>query len=85
VRLIRVDSKLEAFQSMPSTTATEPVGRVDPGQAVRLDGFVEQAQAAALALRRLDQQAVDRIVWAMVVAGLELLTCGYEGRPEGQA
>ena len=56
---------------MPSTTATEPMGRVDPDQALRLDGFVEQAQVAAVALRRLDQEAVDRIVWAMVVAGLE--------------
>ena len=37
----------------------------------RLDGFVERARAAAAALRRLDQAQVDRIVWAMVVAGLE--------------
>ena len=41
------------------------------GADARLDGFVERARAAAAALRRLDQQQVDRIVWAMVVAGLE--------------
>src|SRR5690242_7455789 len=39
--------------------------------AARLDGFVERAQAASVALRKLDQEAVDRIVWAMTVAGLE--------------
>ena len=37
----------------------------------RLDAFVDRAQRAATALRALDQEAVDRIVWAMVVAGLE--------------
>jgi acetaldehyde dehydrogenase/alcohol dehydrogenase len=44
---------------------------VEPQLAARLDGYVERARAAARALRRLDQEAVDRIVWAMVVAGLE--------------
>jgi acetaldehyde dehydrogenase/alcohol dehydrogenase len=44
---------------------------VDAAQADRLDGFVLRAQAAAESLRRLDQEAVDSIVWAMVVAGLE--------------
>src|SRR5512135_205903 len=39
--------------------------------ASRLDGFVQQARTAADALRQLDQDAVDRIVWAMTVAGLE--------------
>jgi acetaldehyde dehydrogenase / alcohol dehydrogenase len=37
----------------------------------RMDAYVERAQAAAEAFRRLDQEQVDRIVWAMVVAGLE--------------
>src|SRR5919108_1596663 len=37
----------------------------------RLDGFVQRAQDAAAAFRKLDQEAVDRIVWAMTVAGLE--------------
>ncbi|MGH2982975.1 MAG: iron-containing alcohol dehydrogenase, partial [Solirubrobacterales bacterium] len=48
-----------------------PVEVVDPAQADRLDGFVIRAQAAAESFRRLDQEAVDAIVWAMVVAGLE--------------
>jgi acetaldehyde dehydrogenase/alcohol dehydrogenase len=39
--------------------------------AARLDGFVERAREASAALRGLDQEAVDRIVWAMTVAGLE--------------
>src|SRR6185503_10017848 len=32
---------------------------------------VARARAASVALRALDQEGVDRIVWAMVVAGLE--------------
>ena len=39
--------------------------------ASRLDGFVERASEASTALRELDQETVDRIVWAMTVAGLE--------------
>src|SRR5689334_12601655 len=39
--------------------------------AARLDVFVDRARTAAAAMRRLDQEAVDRIVWAMTVAGLE--------------
>jgi acetaldehyde dehydrogenase / alcohol dehydrogenase len=46
-------------------------GAAAAGADARLDAFVERAQAAAAALRHLDQEAVDRIVWAMVVAGLE--------------
>ncbi|MGB0095289.1 MAG: bifunctional acetaldehyde-CoA/alcohol dehydrogenase [Solirubrobacteraceae bacterium] len=49
----------------PTTTSGE-----DDGTA-RLDGYVERAREAARALRELDQEAVDRIVWAMTVAGLE--------------
>jgi acyl-CoA reductase-like NAD-dependent aldehyde dehydrogenase len=37
----------------------------------RLDDYVQRARDAAVALRALDQEAVDRIVWAMTVAGLE--------------
>jgi acetaldehyde dehydrogenase/alcohol dehydrogenase len=37
----------------------------------RLDACVDRAAAAAEAFRALDQEAVDRIVWAMVVTGLE--------------
>jgi acetaldehyde dehydrogenase/alcohol dehydrogenase len=43
----------------------------DDEWAARLDGFVQRAQQAAKELRQLDQEAVDRIVWAMTVAGLE--------------
>ena len=39
--------------------------------AARLDAYVQRARDAADALRKLDQEAVDRIVWAMTVAGLE--------------
>jgi acetaldehyde dehydrogenase/alcohol dehydrogenase len=39
--------------------------------ASRLDGFVERASEASIALRELDQETVDQIVWAMTVAGLE--------------
>ena len=56
---------------MTSTTEIQPTGEVELEQAQRLDGFVARAQTAARAFRRLDQEAVDRIVWAMVVAGLE--------------
>ncbi|MGZ5337325.1 MAG: bifunctional acetaldehyde-CoA/alcohol dehydrogenase [Solirubrobacterales bacterium] len=44
---------------------------VGPVDADRLDGFVERALTAAEEFRRLDQEAVDGIVWAMVTAGLE--------------
>jgi acetaldehyde dehydrogenase/alcohol dehydrogenase len=44
---------------------------VDAAQADRLDGFVLRAQAAAESFRRFDQEQVDEVVWAMVVAGLE--------------
>src|SRR6266542_105880 len=52
-----------------AATAVPPI--VEHDLAVRLDGYVDRASAAARALRKLDQEAVDRIVWAMVVAGLE--------------
>ncbi len=52
-------------------TQPEPQSAVDAAQAERLDGFVGRAQEAAESFRRFDQEAVDRIVWAMVVAGLE--------------
>ncbi|HEX8977018.1 MAG TPA: bifunctional acetaldehyde-CoA/alcohol dehydrogenase [Solirubrobacteraceae bacterium] len=37
----------------------------------RIDEYVTRGRQAAAALRGLDQEAVDRIVWAMTVAGLE--------------
>jgi acetaldehyde dehydrogenase / alcohol dehydrogenase len=57
----------------PDGTSTPAAGErppVAPEVAARLDGYVERAQAAAAAFRELDQEAVDRTVWAMVVAGL---------------
>jgi acetaldehyde dehydrogenase/alcohol dehydrogenase len=44
---------------------------VDDATAARLEAIVERARAAAEAFRALDQDAVDGIVEAMVVAGLE--------------
>src|SRR5919197_1602517 len=54
-----------------ATATTDPAAAPDVEWAARLDGFVERAQEASKALRELDQEAVDRIVWAMTVAGLE--------------
>jgi len=55
-----------------ATAIKEPAApETDAEWAARLDGFVERAQEASIALRKLDQEAVDRIVWAMTVAGLE--------------
>src|SRR5437588_3373431 len=42
-----------------------------PDDAERIDAYVARARAAADAFRCLDQEAVDAIVWEMVVAGLE--------------
>jgi acetaldehyde dehydrogenase/alcohol dehydrogenase len=53
-----------------ATAAAAERPAVEPEVAARLDGYVERAQTAAAAFRELDQEAVDRIVWAMVVAGL---------------
>src|SRR5271165_4823011 len=66
-----VSFALTERRTVTSTTEIQPIGEVDAEQARRLDGFVERAQAAAKAFRAFDHQAVDRIVWAMVVAGLE--------------
>src|SRR5512133_3278398 len=54
-----------------ATAINDPAASQDVEWAARLDGFVERAQKASTALRELDQEAVDRIVWAMTVAGLE--------------
>ena len=50
---------------------TAPDGALDAGRVAELDQVVARAREAAAAFRRLDQAAVDRIVQAMVVAGLE--------------
>ncbi len=55
---------------MPSTPSPELHG-LDASRAAEVDQIVTRAREAAAGFRRLDQQAVDRIVWAMVVAGLE--------------
>ena len=44
---------------------------LEPGRKAELDAIVARARAAADAFRSLDQEAVDRIVRAMVVAGLQ--------------
>jgi acetaldehyde dehydrogenase/alcohol dehydrogenase len=57
-----------------TATAREPrrTAGLDGEQLERLDGFVARSRAAADAFRAIDDQtAVDRIVWALVVAGLE--------------
>jgi acetaldehyde dehydrogenase/alcohol dehydrogenase len=62
---------------VPSTTAQEVEAgasagvSLDPDQTARLETYVSRAGRAAEEFRRLDQEAVDEIVWAMVVAGLE--------------
>jgi acetaldehyde dehydrogenase/alcohol dehydrogenase len=55
-----------------ATAVKEPAApETDAEWTARLDGFVERARKASAALRELDQETVDRIVWAMTVAGLE--------------
>lgn len=53
------------------TAIEDPAASASTDWAARLDGYVERARQAAVALRDLDQAAVDGIVWAMTVAGLE--------------
>ncbi|MDJ0787636.1 MAG: bifunctional acetaldehyde-CoA/alcohol dehydrogenase [Myxococcota bacterium] len=55
---------------MGDTSVLETTG-LAPERAAELDAVVARARAAADAFRELDQETVDRIVWAMVVAGLE--------------
>ena len=53
-------------------TATTREPRLDDEQLERLDSVVARSRAAADAFRCIgDQEAVDRIVWALVVAGLQ--------------
>lgn len=51
--------------------ATNGAALLSPDQTERMDAYVARARQAAEAFRALDQETVDRIVWAMVVAGLE--------------
>jgi acetaldehyde dehydrogenase/alcohol dehydrogenase len=55
---------------MTVTLPTEPPAFVETDVAARLDAIVDRAAAAAAAFRALDQEAVDKIVHAMVVAGV---------------
>jgi hypothetical protein len=58
---------------MASTSAQDRRHALTPDDAERLDGYVARARAAADRFRAIDDQAaVDRIVRALVVAGLEL-------------
>lgn len=50
---------------------TDVAPGLSPGRCAELDQLVARARDAAVAFRQLDQAAVDRIVRAMVVAGLE--------------
>jgi len=57
---------------MASTTTQGALGALSTDQVDRLDEFVERATVAAERFRAIDDQAhVDRIVRALVVAGLE--------------
>lgn len=51
--------------------APTPAPAIDPGRAAELDALLARSRRAAEAFRALDQAAVDRIVRALVVAGLE--------------
>jgi acetaldehyde dehydrogenase/alcohol dehydrogenase len=53
------------------TAVADPVHALPVADRERLDAVVARSRRAAIAFRVLDQEAVDRIVWAMVVAGLE--------------
>ncbi|HYF27886.1 MAG TPA: bifunctional acetaldehyde-CoA/alcohol dehydrogenase [Baekduia sp.] len=53
----------------PEAVAAAP--GLDHDTCARLDGYVARARDAAERFRRLGQEEVDCIVWAMVVAGLE--------------
>ena len=56
---------------MTATLSSQPPpALVEADVAARLDTIVDRAGAAAAAFRELDQEAVDRIVHAMVVAGV---------------
>jgi len=49
-----------------------PPAGLDDATIDRLDDVVARSRAAADAFRRIDdQETVDRIVWALVVAGLQ--------------
>ncbi len=53
------------------TAETTDIAETGGEWASRLDGYVQRARVAAVALRALDQEAVDRIVRAMAITGIE--------------
>src|SRR5664280_1282735 len=53
-------------------TMTDATFGLDEAKIAELNAVVDRAQAAAAAFRKLDQKAVDDIVLAMVVAGLDV-------------
>ena len=57
--------------AITTPTTPEPVSVHDEEWSARLDEYVARAKRAADSFRKLDQEHVDRIVWAMTVAGLE--------------
>jgi len=63
------DERLPFTMAIAINESTPAPGTDEWG--ARLDAYVERARRAADALRELDQDAVDKIVWAMTVAGLE--------------
>ena len=54
----------------PAQAPAADIPAITPERVRELDQIVMRSRAAAEAFRRLDQEATDRIVWAMVVAGL---------------
>ena len=66
-------ARLNMLRPMPSTTAPEaPSAAPSFERDERLEGFVARARAAADQFRAIDDQdAVDKIVRALVIAGLQ--------------
>lgn len=62
--------KGDHVMKMPQPKAPIPAG-LDTERAIELDAAVELARKAAETFRTFDQQAVDKIVMEMVVAGLD--------------
>jgi acetaldehyde dehydrogenase / alcohol dehydrogenase len=59
------------FRMRTGASPNRDLRGVSPERAAELDVVVDRAQQAARAMRELDQEQVDAIVWAMTVAGLE--------------
>src|SRR5580704_14928836 len=68
---IVIDDKTAETAETAETGETAETAGTGGEWASRLDGYVERARVAAVELRALDQEAVDRIVRAMAIAGIE--------------